>query len=106
MIAEVVVTVGMTLVVVTLLALDRALAWPERGRLTSAPLRDGGELGYLHPLDWPVRIVGGLPVAVGPLGAAELWCARTGSWSWLDPWSCRAQEARERLRLEETQVDR
>ena len=66
------------------------------------PPIDGVELGYVHPLGWPVRIIQGLPVAIGPHGHSRLWCARTGSWAWCP--EVLADEARERLKLEDTQV--
>lgn len=66
------------------------------------PPIDGAELGYVHPLGWPVRIIQGLPVAIGPHGHSRLWCARTGSWAWCP--EVLADEARERLKLEDTQV--
>lgn len=68
------------------------------------PPIDGAELGYTHPLGWPVRIIQGLPVAIGPHGHSRLWCARTGSWAWCP--EVLADEARERLKLEDTQVMR
>lgn len=87
------------------------LCRPGRPQVTRAheipPAHDGAEIGYHHPHGWPVRIVQGLPVAVGPLGQAARWSACTGSlgdWLWIPSGCSLALEARERIRLEETQL--
>lgn len=72
-------------------------------RLAYEPPRDGALLGFVHPLGWPVRIVQGIPVAVGPDGRAAQW-SRTLT-GWTHCYSDLAAEARSRLQLEETRTD-
>lgn len=74
-------------------------------RLVVEPPRDGALLGYAHPLGWPVRIVSGLPVAVGPLTNAARWSACDADWRWLSPADPLAREARELIQQEETVVE-
>lgn len=101
--------------------------WPRRATLT-APVgtttpdyrhaggdpalpipEDGAELNYHHPLGHPVRVVRQVPIAVGPDGRCSRYSAAAVAWV-----TCReddqmdillALEARERIRMEETQVD-
>lgn len=74
--------------------------------LALRPPHDGALLGYRHPLGHPVRIVQGIPVAVGRGTAASRWSAAAVAWVPCEPEL--AAEARERLRLEaleETRAD-
>lgn len=72
-------------------------------RLAYEPPRDGAKLGFKHPLGWPVRIVQGIPVAVGPDGRAAQWSRALMGWTHC--YSDLAEEARSRLQLEETRAD-
>ena len=73
------------------------------GLLALDPPHDGALLGYRHPLGWPVRIVRGIPVAVGTDGRAARWSATAVAWVGCEPEL--AAEARSRLQLEDTRVD-